>query len=353
MSFSVTAVVVSYNRAALLQECLDGLFAQTRRPDRVIVIDNASTDDALDVARRHPLRPEITELAHNVGGAGGFCAGVALALDTPASTTHDMQYVWLMDDDTIPTATALEKLLATASAARGVNGVWPTALGSKAVWVDGREHLMNKPRERTWLALGRRHLHEDQAGAASATGTRSFVPDPFSAMAGTSFQVRSLSFVSCLISMRAIHSAHTLPKSAYFLWNDDFEFTTRLLKRGTGYYVPDSQVVHKTKVFGSSDADPGARFFYEVRNKCWILRCSRHNFTPAEYVELLLKTARRWVLTFMRSKDRRLTFDCLKRGLHEGLGSKPHSDTEILAGNDAVVRAVDAVEAVKTVERRG
>lgn len=327
MNFSVTAIVVSYNRADLLRECLDGLLAQTRRPDRVIVIDNASTDTAVRVAQRHPLHPEVSVLDHNVGGAGGFCAGIALALGNTQTAADepprsDLGYLWLMDDDTVPTANALKELLAAADEAHELNAVWPTVLGSKAVWVDGREHLMNRPRARTWPALGHRQLHRS-AGA---------------------FQVRSLSFVSCLISVRAVRAAHALPYAAFFLWNDDYEFTTRLLKRGTGYYVPASQVIHKTKVFGSSDADPGARFLYEVRNKCWIMRCSRSNFTPAEYVELLLKTARRWVLTFVRSQDRSVTLDCLNRGLREGLGSRPADNAEVLAGNREVVAAVERVE---------
>ncbi len=49
---SVTAVVVTYNRAALLAECLDAIAAQTHRPSRVVVVDNASTDDTADAARR-------------------------------------------------------------------------------------------------------------------------------------------------------------------------------------------------------------------------------------------------------------------------------------------------------------
>lgn len=95
-----------------------------------------------------------------------------------------------------------------------------------------------------------------------------------------------------------------LPRSAYFLWNDDFEFTTALLKHGLGYYVPASEVVHKTKVFGSSDADPGQRFYNEVRNKLWLFRLSRSNFTAAELAEFLLKTVRRWALTYLRSGNR-------------------------------------------------
>ena len=358
MSLTVTAIVVSYNRAGLLQECLDALAAQTRRPDRVIVIDNASTDGAADVAKRHPLQPDVTVLDHNVGGAGGFCAGIACALAAAADSDADNgtddtgsygnaaaasaahgtttrpntrrinnsqqanQYVWLMDDDTIPTATALEQLLAAAGEARERNGVWPAVLGSKALWTDGREHLMNKPRPRTWRALGAANLERS----------------------AEAFQVRSLSFVSCLINARMIESARALPRVAYFLWNDDYEYTTKLLRHATGYYVPESLVVHKTKVFGSSDADPGERFFFEVRNKLWILRFSRGNFTTAEYAELLLKTLRRWALTYWRSANRAVILDCFKRGLREGLGQRPAGNAELLAGNPDIVAAIGVVE---------
>ena len=74
MRFNVTAVVVSYNREQLLGECLDGLAVQTRPADRVIVVDNASTDHALQVAHEHPIDADVIALPHNVGGAGGFCA---------------------------------------------------------------------------------------------------------------------------------------------------------------------------------------------------------------------------------------------------------------------------------------
>ncbi|MCI1219109.1 MAG: glycosyltransferase [Bifidobacterium sp.] len=327
MNLNVTAVVVSYNRAGLLRECLDGLAGQTRRPNRVIVIDNASTDDAVEVARHHPLQPEVTVLKRNVGGAGGFCAGIAQALDASPQDPSDpsgqaTRYIWLMDDDTIPTPMALEALLAAAREARALNGVWPATLGSRALWIDGREHLMNKPRPRAWRALGARELRQSDGA----------------------FQIRSLSFVSCLINARMIESARALPCAAYFLWNDDYEYTTKLLKDATGYYVPASRVVHKTKIFGSSDADPGARFFFEVRNKLWIARFSRRNFSGIEYAELVLKSLRRWALTFWRSTNRPLLVDCLKRGLQEGVNEQPASNAAILGGNPDIVAKIEAVE---------
>lgn len=41
---TVYALVVTYNRKALLIECLNAILAQSRMPDKIVVIDNASTD---------------------------------------------------------------------------------------------------------------------------------------------------------------------------------------------------------------------------------------------------------------------------------------------------------------------
>ncbi len=49
----VTVVIPCRNDAGFLDECLAALAAQTHPPDRVIVVDNASTDASAEVARRH------------------------------------------------------------------------------------------------------------------------------------------------------------------------------------------------------------------------------------------------------------------------------------------------------------
>src|SRR5262249_42642203 len=52
----VIAVVVTYNRRELLLEALAAVQAQSRAPDAVIVVDNASTDDSAAAVRaRFPM----------------------------------------------------------------------------------------------------------------------------------------------------------------------------------------------------------------------------------------------------------------------------------------------------------
>jgi GT2 family glycosyltransferase len=121
-----------------------------------------------------------------------------------------------------------------------------------------------------------------------------------------------------------------LPKADYFLWNDDFEFTTRLLRGNPGWLCPASVVVHKTPAFGSTNADPGPRFFYEVRNKIWMLK-SGAALGPAELMLYGGSTLRRWARTFAGSRDRRTLWSSLVRGIAAGVRTRPRPTGEVLA----------------------
>ena len=51
---TITVIVCAYNEARLLAACLHSLRAQTRQPDEILVINNASTDETAAVARAVP-----------------------------------------------------------------------------------------------------------------------------------------------------------------------------------------------------------------------------------------------------------------------------------------------------------
>jgi rhamnopyranosyl-N-acetylglucosaminyl-diphospho-decaprenol beta-1,3/1,4-galactofuranosyltransferase len=295
----VVAVVVSYNRRSLLEEALDALQQQTRRPDEVLVVDNASTDGSPDLVRDRFPDARLVSLKRNVGGAGGFAAGLAIAVEELGA-----DWVWLMDDDTVPTATALAALLGVLARDEARDA---TVLSSRAVWTDGTAHPMNDPRP--WLFASR--AERARAGRLGAT------------------PIRTASFVSMLVDASAVRRVG-LPVADYFIWNDDFEYSARVIRGHSAYSVPASVVVHKTRQLASTDLDPGERFYYEVRNKLWMARFSR-GLSPAEKVLFGASSLLRWARTFARSANRGLLWRMLRRGLADGLRTRPADTRRLLA----------------------
>ena len=99
----VIAVVVTYNRRKLLSECIAALKNQSRKLDKILIVNNGSTDDTFDWLQNQTGVEFLSQ--ENVGSAGGFHAGIKEAFD------RNYSWIWLMDDDGYPRADALEKLL--------------------------------------------------------------------------------------------------------------------------------------------------------------------------------------------------------------------------------------------------
>jgi GT2 family glycosyltransferase len=235
----------------------------------------------------------------NTGGAGGFTLGVDHALK------HGADLIWLMDDDTVPEPRALEALMSAHAEYPGRRR--PSVLASRVLWTDGREHPMNTSRRRPGVS-------RVESVAANAVGC---------------MPIRSASFVSVLLDAATVRE-RGLPVADFFLWNDDFEFTSRLLRHRVGLACPASVVVHKTKTFGSTDADPGERFYFEVRNKVWTFTRSR-GLSPAEKAVYGGSTLLRWSRTLAHSRDRLTLVRALRLGLVAGLRSRPRSAEQFLA----------------------
>ena len=107
MKNKTVAVIVTYNRKALLLECLKHLAEQTARDFDIMVVDNASTDGTGQTLAPLAQAGKILYLntGANLGGAGGFSFGVKQAVE------QGYEYLWLMDDDTLPKPDAFEKFL--------------------------------------------------------------------------------------------------------------------------------------------------------------------------------------------------------------------------------------------------
>ncbi|QAB16804.1 glycosyltransferase [Leucobacter muris] len=315
----VTAVLVAYNRRELLRESLEALAAQSRPVDRLVVVDNASDDGSADVAaellEQWGTRARLIPLTENTGGAGGFAAGIAAAVAEDC-----IDWVWVMDDDTVPGPDALAGALDAHEryCATGQDDL--AVMGSRVVWTDGEDHPMNTPKPKI-------RASNDERSRAAEVGC---------------MEIRSISFVSAFLRAARVRE-QGLPIADYFLWNDDFEYSARLLRGARGLFVPGSVVTHKTAKRGSSDADPGPRFYYEVRNKLWVFRLSKALY-GWEKLLYVAATARRWVRTLRASSDRAQLRDCLRRGWRDGWLRSPRTTREVLRDTGVPVDVMIEVE---------
>lgn len=247
---AIAAVVVTYNRSHLLAQCLDALCHQTRPPDLVVVVDNASTDDTPEVVApyRGANGPGFVyeRCDTNTGGAGGFARGLELAMANGA------EWAWLMDDDALPALDALANLdagslnPANVYASAPVNGEflsWPVALVGQ-----GGTHAR------------RVHRIDDLPAKANV------VNHPF---------------LGFLIHRKLVHSAG-LPDASFYISADDIEYSLRVRKHGAHLFlIRASRINHPSAPMGYRRflwrrvpfiSLPPWRRYYDTRNRLLVAR---------------------------------------------------------------------------------
>lgn len=148
-SSKVSAVVVTFNRKALLFECLDSLLKMDD-VDSIYLVDNASTDGTkADLESKGYLsngKIRYKLLDSNTGGAGGFHHALKWAYEDSSS-----DWFWMMDDDVEPVQDALVHLLKYSGFSKCIhptksfvggetykwNGWFDTEIG-RSIWLDER-----------------------------------------------------------------------------------------------------------------------------------------------------------------------------------------------------------------------
>jgi GT2 family glycosyltransferase len=235
----VVAAILTRDRRELLRQSLDAVLAQTRPVDRIVVVDNASSDGTREMLDADYGSLRVVALPENQGATGGFHEAIGAAMEEGGD------WLWLLDDDSIARPSALEELL------RGIDALGPderpALVCSRVVWTDGNPHVMNRP-----VVRGR------PAQQLTDTVRRGLLP------------VRAASWVSVMIARDAVERSG-MPLRHFFYQADDIEYTARLLRGARGYLVPASVVEHRTANMHTA-VDDDHRFYYHARNTVLMLR---------------------------------------------------------------------------------
>jgi glycosyltransferase involved in cell wall biosynthesis len=69
----ISIIVTSYNKGAFIQECLESVLNQTFREFEVIIVDDCSTDNTIDVLKSYLVNPKIKFLQLEVNKGANYC----------------------------------------------------------------------------------------------------------------------------------------------------------------------------------------------------------------------------------------------------------------------------------------
>ena len=290
--------MVTYNRLDQLKTTLSALLAEVC--DHIIIVDNGSTDGSRKwLAAQVDPRLHVLETAENLGGAGGFEAGLRLAVKK-----YDPDWVVVMDDDARPAPGALAAFHAADKAG------WDAVAGA-VYYPDGRICDMNRPSVnpfwntgaffRTLLGGGRMGFH---------------LPDR--AYGGTARPVDAASFVGLFIARHAIMRAG-YPDGRLFLYGDDVIYTLGLRKSGlTIGFDPVIRFEHDCTTFTGDNRihRPVWKVYYNYRNGLIMYRAAAGwLFWPA-----LLVVLPKWALKGRHYKgERREFYRLLWRAVRDGV----------------------------------
>lgn len=234
----VAIVVVTYNRLNLLKEEIISLRNQTYSERQIIVVNNGSTDGTLEWLKEQ--NDIITITQENCGGAGGFFTGIKYAVE------NGYDYCWVMDDDVDCSPNALEELVKSYNAKPNIGFVC-----SKVYGLDG--NAMNTP------------IVDDRGGVNGYADYSDMVDEGM-------IKVKMATFVSVFFSSSIVKELG-LPYKEYFIWGDDYEYTSRISSRYDSYMSCRSHVLHKRIIQGVLSFEDEVNtsrlrnYFYKFRNE--------------------------------------------------------------------------------------
>lgn len=241
LSRQIIVVIVNYNTAILVRECVRSL--KSEPIDRIIVFDNGSLDGDGDAEKLHALRHldnrvsiEISAINHGFGGAVNRAVEIA-ALRNPGDC------VWVLNPDTV-VAPGATLVLANAVEAH------PSSIVSPVIWSMDSDHT------RAWYAGGDFDLSKGRVRHSTTLSGTGIYP--------TGYMTGAAPFLSCA-TWRTVGGF----REDLFMYWEDADWGYRAQEKGVDLLVAASASIEHA--VGGSTAEAGQRsllyYFYMQRNR--------------------------------------------------------------------------------------
>jgi GT2 family glycosyltransferase len=235
---TVAVLIVNWNGGTMLRDCLDTLHRQVRQPDRIILVDNASTDGSLEGAGGLLTGVEVVRLGENVG--------FARANNIAAKVAGEVDALALLNPDAFPESGWLAALVGAAEGRPDV-----ASFASRMI-LDGQPELLDGAGD-SYHSSGRawRNGHGVRIDNWPAGNREVFAPCAAAA----------------LYRRAAFHAVGGFDEH-YFCYFEDVDLGFRLRLRGyTSLYVHDAVVRHVSSGLTGYRSDFAV--YHGERNAVW------------------------------------------------------------------------------------
>jgi glycosyltransferase involved in cell wall biosynthesis len=206
----VLAHIHTFNDADIVDRTVAAVQHQTRPPDAVLIVDNASTDGTLN--RTFPEQVSVIRNAANLGTSGAVRIGFVHALE------RGFDWIWILDADSVPDPEALATLLDTYAG-------WPSSLQEETAFIAclPLDQPEGQPRH------GRLFTRDGRVVVTPAPEQRCYL-------------CHVTIWSGCLYRLAAVRRSG-LPNPDYVLDRGELEYAYRVMKAGYKAFVHQDAVI--------------------------------------------------------------------------------------------------------------
>ncbi len=216
---AVTAVVVNWNGASVLEPCLRTLLASSYENLTVLMVDNASVDASVELVRSGFPSVRIEETGRNLGYAGGANHGLRAAREGGAD------YILLLNNDVEIAPDAVNELVRAA-----LENPEALLLGPKIYYHDQPDVIWSAGGAVSFWSGHIRHVGIHRRDAGQFDDERA---------------VDYLTGCALMLPVRTLETVGYIDET-YYMYNEDTDWSTRALRSGGGVlYVPAARLWHK------------------------------------------------------------------------------------------------------------
>ncbi len=247
-SENIWVAIPSYNRSDDLHECLDSLYKAGLYGEQIVVVDNASTDDTVNMIQKTFPSVNLIMLEKNLGATGASNAGFEFALK------HGAAYVIRLDSDTIVDKNFLPPLLQAAKSASNIGMVSP-----KIYFHNNPDEIWYAGVDAQPLIFGAANEHRHKKDNIHNSKQR---------------EVAYIWAAAMLIKREVLEKTQGFDTD-FFVYFEEIDFCERV--RQLGYiliYTPNSHVWHKV----GSTANSAWTAYQWNRSKMLLFRKQSKNF---------------------------------------------------------------------------